>query len=52
METSLRYDSASRSLSLFAKERFTSSDDLVLTVRSFALSRAFAAFALPKEVET
>lgn len=58
METSLRYDSSSRSLSLFAKERFTSSDDLVLTVRAFALSlsrslaRSFVAFALPIEVET
>ena len=33
METSLRYDTPSRSLSLFAKERFTNSEDVVLTVR-------------------
>ena len=33
METSLRYDTTSRSLSLFAKERFTNSEDVVLTVR-------------------
>jgi len=32
METSLRYDSNRRSLSLFAKERFTNAGDLVLTV--------------------
>jgi|TARA_B000000437_G_C11631367_1_gene299658 hypothetical protein len=34
METSLRYDPSRRALCLFAKERFASSDDVILTVRS------------------
>jgi len=38
METSLRYDPSRRSLCLFAKERFASSDDVILTVRSLARS--------------
>ncbi|CEF98552.1 unnamed product [Ostreococcus tauri] len=32
METSLRYDSNRRALCLFAKERFTNNEDVVLTV--------------------
>jgi len=32
METSLRYDANRRTLSLFAKERFTNAQDVVLTV--------------------
>lgn len=44
METSLRYDSNRRALCLFAKERFTNNEDVVLTVRlrSHVASRVVA----------
>jgi hypothetical protein len=35
METSLRFDSGSRKLSLFAKENFVSDDNIVLTLAGY-----------------
>lgn len=36
METSLRFDSQSKHLKLFAKEKFSNDDNYVLTVRAAA----------------